>query len=306
MTRSRASTLWRTQNFLRDPQLAEWLVARSGIGPGDVVYDLGAGTGVLTAALARHAARVIAVEKDPPLADQLRLRFADQATVVIRKADIRTYPLPAADYVVFASPPFDITAEIVRKLTSALVPPRDTYLVLQREAAERYLGSPRQTLAALQIAPWFSIDLVHRFAKTDFLPAPRVNVVLMRVRKRGPPLVPAAEAQLYRDLIVAVFTAWRPSVGRSLSAVIGARGAARLLRAADIEPATKSSAIPLSGWLALHRRFAQLPEPLRARVAGAELRLRRQQRRLSKRHRTRAPRDGLPRAAHSCQRIVVS
>ena len=294
MTRARAATLWRTQNFLRDPLLAERLVRRSEIGSGDVVYDLGAGTGVLTAALARHAARVVAVEKDPALADHLRARFAGHANVVIREADIRTYPLPRADYVVFASPPFDITAALIRKLTSAPVPPRETCLVLQREAAERYIGSPRQTLAALQIAPWFSIDVLHQFKKTDFVPAPAVDVVLVRVRKRGPPLVPTRDALLYRDLVATVFAAWRPSVGPSLSDAIGARAAARLLAAASVDPAARPSVIPLSSWLALYEQFTQLPEPVRAQVAGAELRLRRQQRRISKRHRTRAPRDGLP------------
>lgn len=286
MTR-RASTLWRTQNFLREPRLAERLVMRCGIRSGDVVYDLGAGTGVLTSALARHAARVIAVEKDPVLADRLRAGFADRSNVVIREADIRTYRLPRADYVVFASPPFDITAAIIGKLTSARVPPRETYLVLQREAAERYIGSPRQTLSALRIAPWFSVESVHRFKKTDFVPVPGVDVVLLRVRKRGPPLVPARDAQPYLDLVVAVFAAWRPSVGRSLSDAIGSRAATRLLRTANVDPASRPSAIPLSRWLALYQQFRQLPDDLRARVAGAEARLRRQQRRVHKLHRTR-------------------
>jgi 23S rRNA (adenine-N6)-dimethyltransferase len=293
MTRARASTLWRTQNFLRDPRLAERLVRRSGIGRTDVVYDLGAGSGILTAALAGRAARVVAVEKDPGLADGLRDRFQAQTNVVIRQADIRTYPLPRADYVVFASPPFDITAAIMRKLTDALVPPRDAWLVLQREAADRYLGSPDQTLAALRIAPWFAVEVLHRFKRTDFAPPPGVDVVFVRVHKRGPPLVPARDARLYRDLVAAVFTAWRPSVGRSLSDAIGARPAARLLAAAGIDPASRPSAIPLHGWLALYERFSRLPEPLRLLVAGAEPRLQRRQRRLVKRHRTRAPRDGL-------------
>jgi 23S rRNA (adenine-N6)-dimethyltransferase len=294
MTRSRAATLWRTQNFLRDQLLGERLVMRSGIGPTDVVYDLGAGTGVLTAALARHAARVIAVEKDPTLAGRLRVRFEGHFNVAIRQADIRTYPLPHGDYVVFASLPFDITAEIIRRLTSAPVPPRAACLVLQREAAERYIGSPRQTLAALRIAPWFSIDVLHRFKKTDFAPAPTVDAVFVRIHKRGPPLVPARDAPLYRDFVATAFAAWRPSVGQSISEAVGARAAGRLLAAADVAPASRPSAIPLRGWLALYEHFTQLPEPVRGRVAGADLRLRRQQRRISKRHRTRTPRDGLP------------
>jgi 16S rRNA A1518/A1519 N6-dimethyltransferase RsmA/KsgA/DIM1 with predicted DNA glycosylase/AP lyase activity len=293
MTRARTSTLWRTQNFLRDPQLAERLVRRSGIGPSDVVYDLGAGSGVLTAALAARAARVVAVEKDPGLAERLRARFQAQTNVVIRQADIRTYPLPRAAYVVFASPPFEITATIMRRLTNAPVPPRDAWLVLQREAAERYLGSPQQTLAALRIAPWFSVEVLHRFRKSDFAPRPAVDVVFVRVHKRGPPRVPERDARLYRDFVAAVFTAWRPSVGRSLSDAIGTRPAARLLAAAGIDPASRPSAIALHGWLALYERFSRLPEPLRVHVAGAEPRLQRRQRRLVKRHRTRAPRDGL-------------
>jgi len=294
MTRSRASTLWRTQNFLRDPRLAERLVIASGIGPRDVVYDLGAGGGALTAALAGRAGRVIAVEKDPALAERLRLRFTAHPNVAVRQADIETYVLPRAEYVVFASPPFDITAAVIRKLTGAPVPPREAGLVLQREAAERYMGSPVQTFAALQIAPWFSIDVLHHFKRNDFVPAPAVDVVFVRVRKRGPPLVPTRDRRLYLDFIAATFTAWRPSIGRSLSGAIGAGIARRLLVAAAVDQTSKPSAIPLRSWLALYEQFAQLPESVRARVLGAELRVRRQQRRLSKRHRARAPRDGLP------------
>ncbi len=294
MTRARASTLWRTQNFLRDPRLAERLVVLSGIGRGDVVYDLGAGSGVLTAALARHAAFVVAVERDPSLAASLRRRFAQSSNVVVHEADLRTILLPGADYVVFANPPFDITSVLIRKLTSAPVPPREMFLMLQREAAERYIGSPRQTMIALEIAPWFAIDALHRFKKADFVPSPSVNVVLLRVRKRGPPLVGAREAQLYRDLVVTVFAARRPSVGRVLSAAIGSRAAARLLQAADADPASKPSMISMASWIALYRQFASLPESVRARVAGAEIQLRRQQQQgVRKLHRTRAPRDGL-------------
>jgi 23S rRNA (adenine-N6)-dimethyltransferase len=293
MTGSRASGLWRTQNFLRDRLLAERLVTLGGIAPTDLVYDLGAGSGVLTAALAGHAARVIAVEKDPALAGHLRARFRGRANVAVREGDIRTYPLPRVDYVVFASPPFDLTAEIIRRLTSAAAPPHDACLVLQREAAERFIGSPRQTLAALQIAPWFSIALLHRFKRTDFAPAPAVDVVFVRVHKRGPPLLRPGDAQLYRDLVATVFTAWRPSVGRTLSDVIGARPAARLLASAGVDPTSRPSTIPLSGWLALFERFSRLPESMRGQVSGADLRLRRRQRRLVRSHRTRAPRDGL-------------
>jgi 23S rRNA (adenine-N6)-dimethyltransferase len=293
VSRPRASTLWRTQNFLRDPRLADHLVAASPIGPDDIVYDLGAGKGVLTAALAKRAERVIALEKDPALAHHLRVRFSGYSNVTIHQADIRTYVLPRVNYVVFASPPFDITSCVMRKLTTAALPPREARLILQREAADRYSGSPAQTLAALQIAPWFAVDVIHRFKRSDFQPAPAVDVVLLRVRKRGPPLVAAQDSQIYRDFIAAIFTAWRPTIGMSMADAVGARAAPRLLAAAGIDPTSKPSGVSLAKWLSLFQRFAQLDSPLRARVVGSELRLRSQQHQLTKRHRTRAPRDDL-------------
>jgi 23S rRNA (adenine-N6)-dimethyltransferase len=291
MAAHRESTLWRTQNFLRDRALVERLVSRAAIGPTDVVYDLGAGRGVLTDALAQRARRVIAVERDPLLVERLRARYRRQRNVEIRSANILAHPLPRAEYVVFASPPFDVTSALVRTLTTSEVPPREAYLALQREAADRYVGRPRQTLAALLIAPWFSLRIVYRFARSDFAPPPSVDVVMVRMRKRGPPLVAARDAQLYRDLIVALFTSWTPNLGAAASQVFGGRVSRRLLDAAHIDASSSVSAVALPGWLRLFGRFALLPAVIRSSVAGAEQRLRQRQRRLERIHRTRAPRD---------------
>ena len=289
------STLWRTQNFLRDPKLVERIVRRADIRPTDVVYDLGAGTGVLTDGLARRAERVIAIERDPRLYASLHRRFAEHPNVEVRRADILEHPLPRSEHVVFASPPFDITSAVVQKVTAAPVAPREAYLALQRGAAERYVGAPRQTLAALLIAPWFNAEIVHRFARTDFVPSPAVDVVLLRLRKRGPPLVAPRRARLYRDLTTAAFTTRESSVGGALAQVLGSRVARRLLAEARIDPGSMPSAIGRAAWLRLFDRSAELPPSVTALVSGAEARLRRQQRRLRKVHRTRAPRDRLRR-----------
>ena len=116
------SQLWRTQNAIADPSLAAKLVRLSQVGPRDVAYDLGAGSGVLTAALARRGSRVIAIERDPALVRRLRRRFHDVPNVVVREGDILAYRFPRSDYVIVANPPFDITADLVRKLREVNVP----------------------------------------------------------------------------------------------------------------------------------------------------------------------------------------
>jgi 23S rRNA (adenine-N6)-dimethyltransferase len=289
MARVPRSLLWHTQNFLRRPALVDALLDRAGVGRNDLVYEIGAGAGAITERLATRCRRVVAVEKDPMLAALLRARFAGRADVVVREADALRDRLPAPPYKVFASIPFDATAALVTRLTTAAAPPEEAHLVVQSEAAERYVGVPRQTLAALLLQPWFETAVVHRFRRRDFAPAPNVDAVLLRLRKRGPPLVDEAERQLYRDFVVACFTAWQPSVRAALGPVVGARRAAELTAAALPDPALPPSAVPFAAWRRLYRAFADGASAAeRRRVAGAEAHLRAQQSRLRKVHRTRA------------------
>ena len=272
MTTKRAN-LWRTQNFIRDPALIERLVRDSGVRPRDTVYDLGAGTGNLTDALARRARRVIAVEMDPTLAARLRQRFADRPNVTVLERDLFTLTPPRETHVVFANPPFDRTTALVRRVTETDASPRLAMLVLQREAAERFIGAPHSTLRSALLAPWFSLAVVHAFAREDFVPRPSVDAVLVAVRKRDPPLVSTREAQLYRDLVTACFVS-----GISI-----------------LDPRQRAVDLTSPDWIALFRQFRGLPHNVRRVVFGAEARLAHAQRGIRKRHRTRAPRDALSR-----------
>ena len=293
MARRTGSHHWHTQNFLRHPALARALIDRAQLTAADLVYEIGAGTGTITAALAERCRAVIANEIDGPLCEALRRRFADQPNVHVRCGDFLGEPLPRDRYKVFANPPFDITAAIVTRLAGAAQQPEDTFLVVQREAAARYSGMPHETLASLLLKPFFTPSLVHEFRREDFVPTPTVEVVMLRLRKRGPPLISGADAQAYRDLVVTGLTAWTPTLGAALGQVFGPRPASRVIRAVGLDPALRPSAVPFSMWLDLFAAFRGMPDVLQSRVAGAEARLRRQQAHLQKQHRTRAPRDAL-------------
>src|SRR6266540_2545984 len=199
-----------SQNFLKDRRLVERLLGASSIRTEELVIDIGAGRGLITERLEALGAKVLAIERDPRLAASLRDRFGRSAGVTVCEADFLHLGLPVGPYKVFANIPFNLTAEIVAKLTTAANPPGDSYLAMQREAAERFSGEPRGTLQAMLLAPWFDASTVHNFRRTDFDPMPLVDVVMLRLRKRGPPLVCPSNAQLYRDFLTYCFTCWQP------------------------------------------------------------------------------------------------
>jgi 23S rRNA (adenine-N6)-dimethyltransferase len=279
-----------SQNFLRSRSLVDRLLAASSIRRDELVLDLGAGDGIIAERLARRGCRVIAIEQDAALAEQLRRRFAGVPAVSVWQADILRAPLPDRPYEVFANLPFNATAAVITRLTGGSRSPEDAYLVVQRQAAERVIGEPRRTLFSLLLEPWFEPTIVHRFRHTDFEPAPGVEVVLLRLRKRGPPLIGPRRAQRFRDFVVHAFTTHDRTLDGALGPLLGQRRWRRVAARLGLDVATGPTALSFDQWLEVFAVFeAEATLPAREMVSGAERRLRRQQRRLRKLHRTRTP-----------------
>lgn len=159
-----------------DPRWADRLVALSGVGPGDLVLDVGAGTGALTAPLVEAGARVIAVELHPGRAAELRRRFGSRVRVIqVDAADLR---LPRRPFRVMANPPWGITEALLRRLLhpgSRLV---RADLVLQRAAARRW--------SAVGTTGRFSLSEGPSVPRRAFTPPPRTDArVLVAERQRS-------------------------------------------------------------------------------------------------------------------------
>jgi 23S rRNA (adenine-N6)-dimethyltransferase len=149
------------------------LVARAGVRPGDLVVDLGAGTGALTAPLVAAGAHVVAVEAHPGRAAHLRARFADAPVTVVR-ADIATLRLPRRPFVVVANPPFAIAGDTVRLLTRAGRRLRRADLVVPLHTARRLQSRPGPA--------GFRLSVDAGLPRSAFSPRPSVDVTVLTIR----------------------------------------------------------------------------------------------------------------------------
>jgi 23S rRNA (adenine-N6)-dimethyltransferase len=276
-----------SQNFLRDPRVIADLLSRFDLGSDSVVYEIGPGEGLITTQLTHRFRKVVAIEKDARLAYLLQRKFRDYPNVTIVADDFLCHPLPHSPYKVFANIPFKITSAIVTRLTAEEHPVDEAYLTMQHEAARMYLGFPDESLRSILLKPWFELEIVHRFRRSDFVPSPRVDVVMLRLRKRGPPLVHAAERQLFRDFVVHMFTHWQPNHVTPLNDIFTRQQRRFMERELGLDLDVKPTSICLEEWLALFDQLRQVGDAHIRRLAGSEQRLLQQQRALQKIHRTR-------------------
>ena len=157
-------------------------MAAAAVRPGELVIDIGAGRGALTAPLLAAGARVIAVEAHAARACFLRDRFAGRDVVVVTD-DALTVRLPRRPYRVVANPPYAISAPLLRRLLAPGSALTSADLVLQRAVVRRQAeGDNRDTK---RIGRDWDIAMGIRLPRSAFAPPPQVDSAVLVARRRG-------------------------------------------------------------------------------------------------------------------------
>ena len=160
-----------------EPDWAQTVVAASGVRRGELVLDLGAGTGALTRPLAATGARVVAVELHPRRADRLRRLRAGHVRVV--EADLLAVPLPGRPYRVVANPPFALAGPLLRRLVAPGCRLVAADLVLERAMVAYYTtGRRRRWQRTWSATPGANLP------RRALTPSPGVDVGVLRLRRR--------------------------------------------------------------------------------------------------------------------------
>ncbi len=216
-------------NFLHDRGMAARIVDAAHIGPGDVVVELGPGRAVLTRFIVERGARLVALELDRGLVDELGAEFAGRPGIEVVNADFTKVSLAELlrergleRCVLIGNIPYHLTRDV---LFDFLVDEFDSIaravIMVQREVGNRIAsrpGSRTYGIPSVVLQSLYDIDVVAKVGAGAFYPRPQVASIVLAFRPLARPFLEASEIRPFIALVKNVFQQRRKTIHNTLRA----------------------------------------------------------------------------------------
>ena len=223
------------------------------MGPGDTVVEVGPGLGSLTAPLLERAGRVVAIEIDAGFVRVLRDRFGDGLELLHADAlDVDLADLVEGGAWFVANLPYNLATPLVVHALDAGVFD-GSYVMVQREVGERWAAAPGHPLYSgisvkLQLVAEVAVEA--SVPRTVFLPAPKVDSVMVRLTPRSSAPDEPTVARV-RNVVDAAFAQRRKTLRRSLRALAPREAVTAALAACDLPSTARPEELTAEQFVAL-------------------------------------------------------
>lgn len=237
------------QHWLKDRVILNEIARLAG--EGELCVEIGPGLGTLTSSLLKRFVRVIAVEYDAQLAQNLPKSFPGKNLEVIR-ADILDCDFDdiLQPYAVAGNIPYYITTPIIEKLITLDNAPERIVLLIQKEVAER-IAAKRETMLSLMVKNRADVQLGPMVGKEYFTPPPQVDSQVIILIPHEPVVPPEVFGIIRRG-----FAAPRKKLIHNLAGLKSKEELARIFAELDVSPDARPGDLHLSDWQKLYEKLA--------------------------------------------------
>lgn len=169
------------QNFLKSQKALKDIVSAGKISSSETVLEIGPGKGALTKELIEAGAKVIVIEKDNRLIEELKEKFP--SIKIIHGDALEFNPdYIKGDYKLIANIPYYITGEIIEKFLSADHQPKTIVLMVQKEVAKRIVSSDKkESILSIAVKAYGTPKYIGTVSKRYFSPAPKVDSAIIAI-----------------------------------------------------------------------------------------------------------------------------
>lgn len=162
--------------------------------------EIGPGLGTLTSSLLRVFPKVLAIEFDKKIADNLPKSFPGK-NLEVKNMDFLKFDLESIkeSYVVAGNIPYYITSPIIQKLVKTNNKPERIVLLIQKEVAERIAAKEgKHTVLSLMVQNYARVSLGPVVSREEFVPAPKVDSQVIILDPLDASVIPEATFALIK------------------------------------------------------------------------------------------------------------
>ena len=222
------------QHFLRSKKALVTMIKVGDVSAKDTILEIGPGTGVLTRKLLETGARVIAVEKDDELFELLKHKFEKEilsSQLILTHDDILELEakklITPKSWKLIANIPYNITGAILKKFLETDYQPEKIVLLIQKEVAERMVGTRRHGVSTGRKESILSISVkaygIPRYIETvkagSFVPVPKVDSAIIAIDDISKDFFTDFTKKPFFDMVRAGFKSKRKKLSSNLSVI---------------------------------------------------------------------------------------
>lgn len=260
------------QHFLASPRFRERIANALSLRPQELVVEIGAGQGAMTALLAERARRVIAIELDEALARALKERFRKDARVEVLNADILSADLAhlcrkaaSRECYVFGNLPYYITSPILHHLYTFRACIYGMTLLMQREVAERITAGPGSRdygYLSVLVRLYSRPRMLFTVPPGAFSPPPKVSSALVDFRIAAQfPEWSHGEEEGFLNFVKRCFAHKRKSLMNNLRSFVAPRRAEEAMASLNLPANIRAEQMSLERLASLYAQLKESPTP---------------------------------------------
>ncbi|MDQ3018471.1 MAG: 16S rRNA (adenine(1518)-N(6)/adenine(1519)-N(6))-dimethyltransferase RsmA [bacterium] len=210
------------QNFLMDETVLEDMIDVAGVGPDDIVVEVGPGIGNLTERLLKRASHVVSIEKDPQFLQVLQMLSKEFPNFSYHLNDVLTLNLADvlkeySSYKVVANIPYYITGKIIQLFIRAEHRPESLTLLMQKEVARNLTAKPGSlNLLAISVQLYADVKLISIVPGFKFFPEPKVDSAVVHVTLHKEPRYEIGDEKKLFQVLRACFSGKRKQLHNTL------------------------------------------------------------------------------------------
>ncbi len=249
------------QNFLTSPVVPKWMCDAAEVAAGDIVVEIGPGTGVLTRELLARGAQVIAIETDQRMVSILEETFANEIaghSLTLVHGDIRTFDLtsvlPKGLYKIVANIPYYLSGYLLRVSLENTPPPTTLVFLMQKEVVQRIARDKKSSLASLSAAVFGTPKYIKTVSRGHFSPSPKVDSAILAITDISHQALPTREErEKFFTLLHTGFGSKRKQLAGNLQSLVPKEVVTNFLTERSLPITIRAEDLDIKTWLALYR-----------------------------------------------------